>query len=333
MKLMKKVIAAAAALAMTMTSMTGVFADTIDGGAVSVNTTVYKVTLPTTAGMSFTLDPQGLLTAQNGAFGTEGLVTSAGVMVAKNESSVDVKFSAKFYVECATSTSVVAASSSSDLDGSTTKEAVCLQIGSDQSLVASAVAVSTTPVAVEDAIANAVDIDKTTSATAVAAIDDVTMTKASYVLTGDAASGFDYVKDPAKDDATFLYMAITGQVNPKADWSAYSKGTKTIKLNAVFGFKDAATNEEVGSHALTKLPNGNYACDSIKTSGGQITTLTVDGVDRFAAVEKGYFVYNVTAQRFAVKGEWPLIPVIGNGDHTVEVTLDGQAYTLDWTIQ
>ena len=108
----KSLIAVAAALTLALSSMTALAAptvvtdasggnsQTVNGDVNYVNTEVFRVTLPTTDGMSFTLDPQGLLAVSTGDSSTyqAGMVVGTGKMTAINESSVDINLTSSFYV-------------------------------------------------------------------------------------------------------------------------------------------------------------------------------------------------------------------------------------------
>lgn len=274
MKLTKKIIAAVAALTMTMASAGAVFAaedGTIEGGAEYINTTIYKLTLPTTAGISFTLDPQGLLTP--GATGqavedlTGGDITGSGVMVAYSESSVDVTCSAAFYVEAPTSTAVTAAGSIASVPA--TKQAIGLQINYEVKQAGN-IATDVSGASIAD-VTSPAQLDVTATSVSAASVLNQKLDKVSYVVTGNATDGFDYVKS-STGDAAILYMYVGGKVTTDADWSAYTKGKDTIKLKTVFTFKNAE-NADVSSGSMA------YALDDL----GEIWfALTPFGADKTA---------------------------------------------------
>lgn len=110
---LKKFVAVGLAATMMVMPMT-VFADeltapttgeeaTVEGNVNYIDTTVYKVTLPTTSGLDFVLDPQGLsaldkTTPVQPADADKGKIVGGVGTACINKSSVPIKLTASFYV-------------------------------------------------------------------------------------------------------------------------------------------------------------------------------------------------------------------------------------------
>lgn len=218
MKNMKKFVAIATALTMAMAPMTA-FADTIGGDVNYVNTTIYKVTLPTTEGMGFTLDPQGLASLDGGGEHSDenaGDIIGAGTMTAVNESSVDVTLSAKFYIVDSSASATLSDTTISD----ETANEIAMVITSD----------------VADVDASKTDFAVTATAQGEATAVKFDMTAATYTFTKTDA-GYAYVLTP--DSGSKVNLTIGGKVAKEADWSAYTgEDAATITLNVVFEFLD-----------------------------------------------------------------------------------------------
>lgn len=218
MKNMKKFVAIATALTMAMAPMTA-FADTIGGDVNYVDTTIYKVTLPTTQGMGFTLDPQGLASLDEGGEHSDenaGDIIGVGTMTAVNESSVDVTLSAKFYI--------VDSSGEATLSDTTISSEEANEIAM----------VITSDVADVDASEN--DFAVTANAEEDATAVKFDMAAATYTFT-KTDDGYAYVLTP--DSGSKVNMTIGGKVAKDADWSAYTGAdAETITLNVVFEFLD-----------------------------------------------------------------------------------------------
>ncbi len=255
MKHTKKFIAVGAALTLAMSSMTAFAADLEIGGDVDyVNTTIYKLTLPTTEGMSFRLDPQGLasLDGEGASYDSTkaGLIVGDGTMTAKNESSVDVKLSSQFYIVDSTEKAedrvkLVASTTGITKDGDnkeSTRE-IALTITSDDKDTTT----TTDPV---------IDVIKSTAADATGA--DFTMKAATYEFK-KTADGYVYEKKSDSAGST-VEMTIGGKIAKDADWSAYSKaGGPTITLHAVFEFKNADGSAIDVTPATTSISGSAYS--------------------------------------------------------------------------
>lgn len=331
MKLTKKIIAAVAALSLTMASTATVFAeDTITGGAEYLNTTIYKVTLPTTAGITFTLDPQGLLSANPGddltTLSGAGDVSSSGVMVAYSESSVDVKCKASFYVD-APETLAVSDAAAITSATNTTKAAVGLQINyasKDNGSYASDVSGATIAT-----VSSPSQLDVTATSVNAASVISPTLAKVDYVVTGNATDGFDYIKK-TEDEASILYMYVGGKVTTKADWSDYT-GADSIKLKAVFTFtkvdggdlaKDVYAMLDVKTASMWISDGTNTVSPVAFPAGTVFTNVKANGNDCAFTTNMGYLI--ISQQQLTAAGAF-------SSPLTVTFNANGKAYTTTVT--
>lgn len=229
MKNMKKFVAIATALTMVMAPMTAFAATDLeqDGDINYTNTTIYKLTLPTTEGMAFTLDPQGLTALEDEEEGTTvttnaGKIVAPAPMVAKNQSSVDVKLTAKFYlVDEADQEGAAFVEEITDNDGKQDQKEIAMTITADDD--------SNTEIKVAG--------DSEVAAT------EFEMTKVDYEFVKDDSGNFKYVQVDS-EDATELNLQIGGLIAKDYDWKDYTGAeAKKITLHAVFSFTDADGEE------------------------------------------------------------------------------------------
>ena len=221
----KKLVALATALTMVLTPMTAFAADLSIGGDVNyVETTIYKVTLPTTEGMNFVLDPQGL-TSLDGEDATYdenevGKIVGNVNMVTKNDSSVEVKLNAEFYLTDTADSAATLVDGSAD--GFTFTDATVNSIALVVTAVDNAESPTTTKIPV-------------TASDDSGSGQDFTMAAAIYEFVKDAETGeYEYV---LKETGSTLTMTIGGYVAAEADWSAYTGADAAeLTLHAIFTF-------------------------------------------------------------------------------------------------
>lgn len=229
--------------------------ESVEGDVNYVDTTIYKVTVPTSTGLSFALDPQGLTSLEEESgydASAVGKVVGGDGTLAVNMSSVPIKVTAEFFVTDGNDKALTAATlktgAASDLIDDDAND-VILQIVPNG---------STAPTA-DDAqdlskftgwSTTANDIKAITASTAAAA-DKVTfaLAAADYKFAKKSVgSGYEYVADTAsgKTTATYAAFKIAGTVSKDGDWSAFTKETspETIKLNCIFSFEGLKEIEE-----------------------------------------------------------------------------------------
>lgn len=327
MKKTKNFVAVATALTMAMSVMavpsmavsaselSTVSDNTISGDVNYVNTTVYNVTLPTTSGLTFSLDPQGLTTLDGGSYDDTktGAIVATGTMEAVNKSSVDLNLSSKFYVEDSTGTLTLVGADGTIDD---TKQQIQLIIQSDEKDGST----------MEDAVA-------ITSKSSTAPTEyTVSMNGAEYEFKGTKSTGYTY---EYKSGESKLKMEIAGSVAKDYDWSAYTgSNAATVKLHAVFKFSDAnattsgstgSTGSTSDSYVMTAQSDGSVAYTFVTKPSGELTAITVNGTARNAgAVTYTNGVFNIPATKVS---SW-----MGTaGTHTIVVTIGGTSYTLTYT--
>lgn len=325
----KKILAVSAALTLAMSSMTVFAADTsltepgagsdetISGDVNYVKTTIYKVTLPTTTGLDFALDPQGLSSLDGSGYDATqaGSIVSTGTMTAKNESSVDVTVTGKFYVADSTGKlALVDLANKDKLDN--TKQEICLTIQQKNADGDFDDAVAVTGTAADSATELTFDMDK-----------------ATYKFGGDKDSGYTYELDTTvTDNFSSAEMQIGGIVAKDYDWSAYKATTDpaTITLHAVFSF---AAKAETPAALQMKLKDGtvlyNFNNDGAAPEG-TLTAVTVDGTSRTGQIAKGGVSYSGGKLVFSASG----ITSCGldqAGTHNVTATIGDTEYILVYT--
>lgn len=302
---------------------------TTGAGVNYANTTVYKVTLPTSGALKFALDPQGLSTLDEGTVSANstGKIVSSTPWTVKNESSVDITVSGNFYVADADDSeelSLLALEDKGAIDNSAKEICMILQ----EKVTAEDSTVTYTDLG---AITSASTSDKTSIA--------VNMGKAEYQFTGDEATGFTYERVAEDDNFTQKDLVIGGVCAKDYDWSKYvGSGKKTLELHAVFGFEKAATQSggsgsstPTDSYVMTKNGDGSVSYTFVNKPTGTMTTIKIDGTEKAAMVTKGNAVYengvltiksNAVASNFATAKTYTIKPTIG-----------GQEYTLTYVVQ
>lgn len=272
----KSILALMLAMAMTMGSALTVLAaestadeDTTgteitgEGEVEYVNTKVISVTLPTTASLKLTIDPQGLSALANGATASKedlanaaGLITGASKAVVTNCSSVPVKVSVKL-TGTGNATFVTAADDVEKAPAGENKEQNILLY----------------------ALPSSVDVENSADKY-VASTTGVTIstTEATVNFVLDAAQ-YNYSKNDSgkasytlKDGETGHGTAISfeGLVNTKADWSDYIKETSpsTIGMTAVFTYTstlaetDVADTTEGAPYGMMAMASGTITVEA-----------------------------------------------------------------------
>lgn len=274
----KSILALVLAAAMTMGSTLNVLAaestadedttgQTITGeGEVEyVNTKVISVTLPTTASLKLTIDPQGLSALANGATASKedlanaaGLITGASKAVVTNCSSVPVKVSVKLK-GTGNATFVTTADDVEKAPAGENKEQNVLLYALPSSVdvenSADKYVASTTGVTIS-----------TTEATVNFVLDAA---QYNYSKNDDGKASYT-LKDGETGHGTAI--AFEGLVNTKADWSDYVKteSPSTIGMTAVFTYTSTLADTDVAD-TTEGAPYGMMAMES--------GTITVEAKD------------------------------------------------------
>ena len=278
-------------------------AQVIDGKVYYINKTIYKVTLPTTTGItSFVLDPQGLM-------GTEGAIISQGTMTAINKSSVDINLTSSFYVTDSAGTLTLVDSADNINDK---QQQVYLVVQDD----------SETADTYKDAFAiTSLSADTPSSHT-------VKMAAAAYEVTGDATNGFAYTIK-TDEEGSKLNMKLAGSMASEYDWSAYTAATdpETIKVNALFKFEDAGT---VVTDAWVTNSDGSISYTFSTVPEGNLTGISFNGT-----AKNGQIGSNITyeAGTLSVNAVAVSAFVSSTGTTTISATIGGTAYTVNYTAE
>lgn len=248
-----------------------------------VDTKVYSVTLPTTATLGLTIDPQGLSALENGATASKddlanaaGLITGTDKAVVTNCSSVPIKVSVKL-----TGTG----------DATFKTAANDVEAAPTESDTAENVLLYALPSAVD--VGNSKD-NYVASTTGV--LLSTTAATVNFVL--DAAE-YNYSKDDTgkatytlKDGETGHGTAIAfeGLVNTKADWSDYIKASSpsTIGMTAVFTYTstltdaDKADTTEGAPYGMMEMSSGTITVEA-KNAAPVFTAAATPGVIKYTA--------------------------------------------------
>ena len=240
------------ALVLTMLPMT-VFADITDpaaagntntisgaGTTVYVSTNQYRVVVPTSEALDFTLDPQGLLSMADGDQVTlDTLSGNAGKVVTKenatafitNRSSYPVKVNVKFKG----TGDATFVDSKDALNNNTTTNVLLAIIPSSAKTVLSENEYSA---ASKGFLIKSADVSA-----------NFLLNEAKYTVSRNGAT-YSYNYNPGEDDGTGL--RIGGYVNTRADWSDFIKDEdpSTVEVSTVFTFSKAADTDVRAAEAI-----------------------------------------------------------------------------------
>lgn len=279
---LKKLVAFGLAATLTVAPV-AVFADdvtapttgeeaTVPGSVNYIDTTVYKVTLPTTSGLDFVLDPQGLsaLDATTPAQPTDtekGKIVGGAGTYCMNKSSVPIKLTASFYVtdgagKASASAALVDDASKVTADGND----VLLQVVPNGATAPTATEAADLSTYTTWSDADAVAV----TATAASAASKVVfaLEKADYEFTGDKTNGYEYTPKASGTGVTTETVAafkIAGQVSKSGNWSKFTGDNKeSLVLHCVFSFEGL---KEIGSDAVSSTAAG------LVTDASKLTTL------------------------------------------------------------
>lgn len=265
---------------------------TVEGDTTYVDTTIYKVTLPTSSSLNFTLDPEGLVgffadsanasatTAENADLSSyKGKIVGSGTETIINESSVPIQLTCKYYL---TNADGITVKTAKDSDWDDAQKMLLLEAVAAKKSVADATGYA--PTAIDTPA-----VDASTSVVAISSVDPTAPSTIAFALAaapyefkkGDDGS-FTYIpKDGATlDDTQHAVLSLAGFVSSDADWAALAEaqaGSK-LTLNCVYSIKGlsqidtGATNAENVVIDATKLTVAN---DGLK-DGDTITSYIGD---------------------------------------------------------
>ncbi|MCM1106129.1 MAG: hypothetical protein NC355_04210 [Blautia sp.] len=235
----------------------------------------YKVTLPTSNALQFTVDPYGLLELEDGDSINIDELSNSGAIVAasgsgaviKNQSSVPVTISMKLYAEDSSNTIQLKSDADEVASGSGTNMLLAVIPSADKAASASEYTAASYGIPVTQNAATNVDAS-------------FKLDKAAYKVTNN---GGKFEMSLATDSAT-NYDATTfkvgGCVNPDGDWSPFvatAGGTAaTLTLGVVFEYAEAPSTDEVDNDKAYGLVSGSAAAitDKLGSAGGSEYTRT-----------------------------------------------------------
>lgn len=310
---------------------------TVEGDTTYVDTTIYKVTLPTSSSLNFTLDPEGLVgffaddanasatTAENADLSSyKGKIVGSGTETIVNESSVPIQLTCKYYLTNADGISVEATKDNwSDSEKMILLEAVAAK----KSVVDAG---SYTPTAMATPA-----VDASTSVVAISSVDPAEPSTIAFALAaapyefkkGDDGS-FTYIpKDGATlDDTQHAVLSLTGFVSSDADWAALAEaqaGSK-LTLNCVYSIKGltqidtGAANAENVVIDATKLTVANNGLKD-----GDTLTSYQDDTDLSFQVKMPEDATGISAISWTYKGKAYKMPFTADGNEVTANTSDG----------
>lgn len=252
----------------------------VEGDAAYVDTTVYKVTLPTSSSLSFTLDPSGIFgyvqdqTSQGNTVTNvdatvlatfEGKIVGVGAHNIVNKSSVPVA------VNCAYKLSTTASDISFATDDAPTPATVSGNT-INMTVVGGTATVSGNTVFTEATGANAFSKGIGTDSSEVMVVLD----KADYQYTV-SGNKFGYAPSTAPS-ATLEHSAalsISGCISKDHDWSELTgANAKTVKLNCVYSFRGVKDVTGVTKTAEGFVTAGADSIEYLDGSGSTNNALT-----------------------------------------------------------
>lgn len=330
----------------------------IDGDNVYVDTLVYKVTLPTSTGLNFNLDPQGVygyFSNPDGVTNTspkkEELASFAGKIVGvgahdiKNQSSVPVAVTCDYKLE--TDSDGLEIMTSGTIDNA--KKQVKLNIVGGKTDTTGKFTASAGSDAYEAAVGE--ESSKV----------QLVLGEADYVFK-ESNGSYTYEAATTGTTETTAAVSISGQISKDADWSDLSgSSAKKLTLSCVYSFdgvKDAAPTGltktadgfvTAGADKLEYLGNGaggntlsatyskskgNGAGLPVALNGFTVKTAKVVGrPDVSGAVSNPFTAgdqYKIDGDNFVLRGPW--ISTRAVGDWVIELSDGSTTKTLTVTI-
>lgn len=320
---LRKALATMMAVALAVSPMTVSAADLtapgstnidVEGGATYVDTTVYKVTLPTSNSLKFTLDPSGIfgyVQANDSATSadTSDLTNRAGKIVGIGGHNIVNKSSVEVAVTCdyklSTTATDVTFSTDTTLDKDTISgNQICLKVLG-----------GTATVSGNDVDFHAGSYEKAIAANTVSGNDvTVLLGAADYEYT-ISDGNFGYAPKASGTTETSAAVSIGGCISKDHDWSELASGGKKVKLSCVYSFKGVED-----STGVTKDTEGFVTAnaDKIKYLGGAsasgfTATYKLGGTDGLPVAMNGFNVKTATVT--SKPGDTNVNSVLTAGEH------------------
>lgn len=330
---------------------TGTSTITGTGDVDYVDTTIYKVVIPTTGALTLNVDPQGLAGLAEGESKTAaelaayaGKVTGASTPVVLNASSVDMTVS-------------VALTLTGDATGVTSEAAV--EADTNNNILLYAVPSSTAVTSADDTAGAATGYTAGTTGVVIttsAATVEFLLPAAEYEYAKAEGTGaLSYARTETPCQGTGISFA--GLVNTKADWSDYVKETdpSEIGMTAVFSFAAAEESDELGEtpaaafmmdyagtvvtltastqetddYVMAVGEDGVVSYTFVDAPEGTLTVCKIDGSAKAGPVTNGYISYadgvlSIDKTRadlfFTTAKEYAIVATIGGTDYELTYT-------------
>lgn len=225
----------------------------VEGGATYVDTTVYKVTLPTTNSLNFTLDPSGIFgyvkdpaNASATAVDSTTLTGYKGKIVGVGAHNIVNKSSVPIAVNCAYTLSTTASDVTFTTDTTLNQNTIsgnniCLKVVAGTATVSGNEVTNFAKGTYEKALA----ANATTG-------NDVTVLLGAadyeYTISGNNI-GYEPKSTGTTEDSAAL--SIDGFISPDHDWTELASGGKKVKLGCVYSFKGVKDSSAVASGDIT----------------------------------------------------------------------------------
>ncbi|MDE7269545.1 MAG: hypothetical protein K2N81_03625 [Acetatifactor sp.] len=310
---------------------------TVEGDTTYVDTTIYKVTLPTSSSLNFTLDPEGLVgffadsanasatTAENADLSSyKGKIVGSGTETIVNESSVPIQLTCKYYL---TNADGITVKTAKDSDWDATQKMLLLEAVAAKKSVADAT----------DYAPTAIDTPAVDASTSVVAISSVDSAEPSTIAFALAAAPYEFKK---ADDGSFTYvpkdgatlddtqhavLSLAGFVSSDADWAALAEaqaGSK-LTLNCVYSIKGLSQIDTGAANAENVVIDASkltVANDGLKN--GDTITSYIGDTDISFQVKMPEDATDISAIAWVAKGKTYKMPFTADGNEVIANTGD-----------
>lgn len=332
---LKKILATTLAVAMAVIAIpaTTAHAEWVDSQTAYISQEVYKVTLPTTAGQKFYLDPQGLTSiAKTGTLdpNAKGQVIGATTMTAINKSSKQVilKINANMVVSGGGATiDTTTTGAITELSGSNTKPAICLYTQSTVSnKTVTGAALMTVGQSENKIIAATPGGVGSSNAFSYTLADSVykAVTK-SAIDTSDLEAlynpkNYDY---KMVESGGALNIRLFGTCSPNGDYTSITSGETQVLLDMVFKMYKADGTTELQTFVFEyNANNGKYRFEA-PVALTSLDSVTVDGEAKPGLITNNFLTINAVNNNILLDPNAGLLSNLSAGKHTFVITVNG----------
>lgn len=329
---LKKILATTLAVAMAVIAIpaTTAHAEWVDSQTAYITQEVYKVTLPTTAGQKFYLDPQGLTSiAKTGTLDPDakGQVIGATTMTAINKSSkqVGLKIYANMVVSGGGATiETTTTAAIQELSGST-KPAICLYTQSTVSNKTVTGGALMTVGQSENKIIAETPGGVTVSFNYTLADGVYKAVTTSAIDTSDLEAlynpkNYDY---QMVESGGALNIRLFGTCSPNGDYTSITSGKTQILLDMVFKmYKEDGTTEIQTFVFEYNANNGKYRFEA-PVALTSLDSVTVDGESKPGLITNNFLTINSVNNNILLDPNAALLSNLSAGKHTFVITVNG----------